>query len=132
MNSQIASEAASVSGSQPGSTGVGFAVSSDTVAEAVKKIEAGNGVASTSTSRSAVQLEAERAQSEGSATQSPYGRRSPYGVERGGSGEVETEAGGASEATRVEGNSGMNGVEEGAIESGGSVAGREGQVVIVP
>jgi len=35
VNSQIASEAASVSGSQPGSTGVGFAVSSDTVANAV-------------------------------------------------------------------------------------------------
>ena len=45
VNSQIASDAASVSGSQPGSTGVGFAVSSDTVAEAVKKIEAGQGVA---------------------------------------------------------------------------------------
>jgi S1-C subfamily serine protease len=39
VNSQIASEAASVSGSQPGSTGVGFAVSSDAVAQAVKAIE---------------------------------------------------------------------------------------------
>jgi len=44
VNSQIASDAASVDGSQPGSTGVGFAISSDTVAQAVKTIEAGKGV----------------------------------------------------------------------------------------
>jgi putative serine protease PepD len=125
VNSQIASEAASVSGSQPGSTGVGFAVSSDTVVEAVKKIEAGKGVASTSTSRSTVQSEAEGAQAEGGTTQSPYGR-SPYGVESAG------EAGGASEGTRVEGDSGTSGVEAGAVESGRAVGGREGQVVIVP
>jgi putative serine protease PepD len=131
VNSQIASEAASVSGSQPGSTGVGFAVSSDTVAEAVKKIEAGRGVASTSTSRSAVQSEAEGAQSEGSTTQSPYGR-SPYEIEGSRSGEAESEARGTSEGTRVEGGSGMSGVEEGSVESSGSVAGREGRVVIVP
>ena len=43
VNSQIASDAASSEGSQPGSTGVGFAVSSDTVSEAIKKIEAGEG-----------------------------------------------------------------------------------------
>jgi S1-C subfamily serine protease len=48
VNSQIASEAASVAGSQPGSTGVGFAVSSDTVAQAVKAIEAGESVSSSS------------------------------------------------------------------------------------
>jgi putative serine protease PepD len=132
VNSQIASDAASVSGSQPGSTGVGFAVSSDTVAEAVKKIEAGNGVASTSTSRRAVQSEAEGTQSEGATTQSPYGQRSPYGVEGGRYGEVETESGGSSEGMRVEGGSGVSGVEEGAVESGGGIAGREGQVTIVP
>ena len=44
VNSQIASDAASVAGSQPGSTGVGFAISSNTVAQAIKTIEAGNGV----------------------------------------------------------------------------------------
>jgi putative serine protease PepD len=130
VNSQIASEAASVSGSQPGSTGVGFAVSSDTVAEAVKKIEAGNGVASTSTGRSAVQSEVEGARSEAGTTQSPYGR-SPYGVEGGRAGEVEGEAG-TSEGTRVEGGSGTSGVEEGAVETSGALGGREGQVVIVP
>ena len=51
VNSQIASEAASVNGSQPGSTGVGFAVSSDTVAQAVKAIEAGKGVSSSPAAR---------------------------------------------------------------------------------
>jgi putative serine protease PepD len=120
VNSQIASEAASVSGSQPGSTGVGFAVSSDTVAEAVKAIEAGKGVASTSTSRRSVQAEAEGAQTEGN-TQSPYGTRSPYGSEGGSYGEVERE-----------GSSGTGGVEEGAAGSSGAVGGREGQVLIVP
>ncbi len=44
VNSQIASDAASVEGSQPGSTGVGFAIGSDTVVSAVSTIEAGNGV----------------------------------------------------------------------------------------
>jgi putative serine protease PepD len=133
VNSQIASEAASVSGSQPGSTGVGFAVSSDTVAEAVKKIEAGKGVSSTTTtSRRAVQSEAEGLRSEGSTTQSPYGRRSPYESEAGGYGEAEAEGGGSSEGARVEGGSGTSGVEEAAGGSSGAVGGREGQVLIVP
>ena len=133
VNSQIASDAASVSGSQPGSTGVGFAVSSDTVAEAVKKIEAGQGVASTSTTtRRAVQSEAEGLRSEGGTTQSPYGSRSPYESEAGGYGEAETEGSGASEGTRAEGDSGASGVEEGAVGSSGSAGVREGRVVIVP
>jgi putative serine protease PepD len=44
VNSQIASDAATSAGSQPGSTGVGFAISSTTVAQAVKAIESGKGV----------------------------------------------------------------------------------------
>jgi putative serine protease PepD len=73
VNSQIASDAASVAGSQPGSTGVGFAISSDTVAQAIKAIQAGKGVPyPSSTGQSGVQ-------SEGSEAQSPYGGRSPYG-----------------------------------------------------
>ena len=44
VNSQIASDAASANGSQPGSTGVGFAISADTAAAAIRTIEAGNGV----------------------------------------------------------------------------------------
>jgi putative serine protease PepD len=122
VNSQIASDAASIDGSQAGSTGVGFAISSDTVAQAVKKIEAGNGVASTSSSRRAVQSEA--GESERSTT-SPYSRRSPYGSEGGygESGEAESRQG------STEGTSGSEGSEEGAS---GLAAGREGRVVIVP
>ena len=52
VNSQIASEAARSEGSQPGSTGVGFAISSDMAAAAIRTIEAGNGVASKSTQQS--------------------------------------------------------------------------------
>jgi len=44
VNSQIASDQASEQGSQPGSTGVGFAVSSATIADAVQKIRSGSGV----------------------------------------------------------------------------------------
>jgi len=115
VNSQIASEAASVAGSQPGSTGVGFAVSSDTVAQAVKAIEAGKGVSSSSATSRSVQAEAEGAQLEGA--QSPYGRRSPYGVEG-----IEAERGEA----------GSTGAEEGVVGSGEAAGAREGRVVIVP
>ena len=45
VNSQIASDQASEQ-SQPGSTGVGFAVSSATIADAVQKIRSGSGVPS--------------------------------------------------------------------------------------
>jgi putative serine protease PepD len=73
VNSQIASDAADVAGSQPGSTGVGFAISSNTVAQVVKTIEAGKGVSYASAMQ-------ERASSEGpSRSESPYGSRSPYG-----------------------------------------------------
>jgi putative serine protease PepD len=115
VNSQIASEAASVNGSQAGSTGVGFAVSSDIVAQAVKAIEAGKGVSSASSSRRVVQSEAE--------TQSPFGGRA-----RG-----ETGSGGEAEAgtPEAEGSNGSSGVEEGASGSG-AVEGREGRIVIVP
>jgi putative serine protease PepD len=44
INSQIASDAARSEGSQPGSTGVGFAISSDTAAEVIKEIESGHSV----------------------------------------------------------------------------------------
>jgi putative serine protease PepD len=132
VNSQIASEAASVAGSQPGSTGVGFAVSSDTVAQAVKKIKAGEGVSSATATRRSVtgegsQLErggleggSERGGSEGGSV-SPYGR-SPYGSE-GGAREAESGASG-------EGQSGA----EGSVERGGRVEEGSGgrEVLIVP
>jgi putative serine protease PepD len=134
VNSQIASDAARSEGSQPGSTGVGFAIASNTVAAAVKKIEAGEGVSSASASRSTVQTEGGSG-----ATQSPYGGGSPRGsqnpygeVEAGGSG-----AEGGSEATAggSGGSGGASGMEVHGAGSGGpesAGAGSEGQVVIVP
>jgi putative serine protease PepD len=101
VNSQIASDAAQAEGSQPGSTGVGFAISSNTVASVVKKIEAGEGVTYASATQSAAQSEGGYGEAE-----SPYGSRSPYGSESPYGGEVE--AGGGS------------GVTEGEVEAGGS------------
>ena len=72
VNSQIASNQASVYGSQPGSTGVGFAISSVTVAEAVKKIESGDGVSYAAATNSTSQPEVEYG------TRSPYENQSPY------------------------------------------------------
>jgi putative serine protease PepD len=148
VNSQIASDAAQTEGSQPGSTGVGFAISSNTVASVVKKIEAGEGVSYASATQSAAQSEG----GSGGGEVSPYGSRSasPYGeVEAGGSGTTEegaAEAGGsgASGSRGVEGlgegSSGASGVEGSGEEAGSSSSGSEepgvggngGRVVIVP
>jgi putative serine protease PepD len=69
VNSQIASESSSAAGGQPGSTGVGFAISSNTVAQAVKAIESGHGVSSSSaTQRASSEPESE---SEGSELPGP-------------------------------------------------------------
>jgi putative serine protease PepD len=122
VNSQIASEAASVSGSQPGSTGVGFAVSSGTVANAVKAIEAGKGASSASTTRSAVQTEGVQSEGERSETQSPFGARS-RGESQSGARQAEARGGAG------EGVAGSNEAEEGGVGSG---EGREGRIVIVP
>jgi putative serine protease PepD len=119
VNSQIASDAARTEGSQPGSTGVGFAISSDTAAVAVKKIEAGEGVSFSAA--------ASRARpSERGLGQSPYGGASPYG--RPPYGEVE---GGVESGT----GSGVPGggviiVPGSRAESG--VGGESGGAVIVP
>lgn len=128
VNSQIASDAASVAGSQPGSTGVGFAISSDTVARAIKAIESGKGVAYPST-QSGAQSEQEGSRSEGGAeTQSPYSRRSPYGSQ--------SPYGEAEEAVSPEGEATQEGSEgEAASGSAGPESvgtGGEGRVVIVP
>ena len=139
VNSQIASDAAETEGSQPGSTGVGFAISSNTVAAAVKKIEAGEGVTYASAMQGAAQTEG----GYGGSEESPYGSRSPYGSESpyGGSGE-EVEAGGS--GTEAEGGRevivpGAGGrvvvPGEGEAESSGGVggdSGGEGRTVIVP
>jgi putative serine protease PepD len=104
VNSQIASEAASVAGSQPGSTGVGFAISTDTVAEAMKTIESGNGVSfasATSAAESGSQAEA------GSA--SPYRRSgTPYGSGEGEAGAPEAGESAGSSAGGVPGSAGAS------------------------
>jgi putative serine protease PepD len=75
VNSQIASDAASAEGSQPGSTGVGFAISSNTVAAAIKKIESGQGVSYASATQQAA------GETRGY-TEGGYGSEaSPYGEE---------------------------------------------------
>jgi putative serine protease PepD len=114
VNSQIASDAASSAGSQPGSTGVGFAISSNTVAQAIKSIQSGNGVSYASATRS-------QAESEGGyGGQSPYSARSPY-APRSPYGEAEAqspEGGGEASA--------------GSSGSGVFAPGNEGQEVITP
>jgi putative serine protease PepD len=119
VNSQIASEAASVDGSQAGSTGVGFAISSDTVAQAVKAIEAGKGVSSASTTRQTVE-----SGGEGRETQSPFGTTAPSEAE-GGRGQAES-------GRETKGSSGSSTVEEGVSGSTDEGESREGRVVIVP
>jgi putative serine protease PepD len=116
INSQIASEAASVDGSQPGSTGVGFAISTNTAAQAVRTIEAGKGVTyASATAASGVEG--------GARTGSPYGTESPYG---------EAERSEAGESAGAEAGSGA-GAGEASSNGVGSAGGEDsGRVVIVP
>ncbi len=118
VNSQIASDAASVNGSQAGSTGVGFAISSNTIAAAVKAIESGQGVryaapASSGTEEAGTQG-AGRGEEEGS-SEGTYGRE-----------EAPSEGSYGREASPAEGTYGR---EEGATEQSG---GSEGQGVFLP
>jgi putative serine protease PepD len=100
VNSQIASDQTS-SGGQAGNTGVGFAISGPTITAAVKKIEAGEGVAYGSAVNSGLE-EQQRArgqevegsgETEGSSPQAPQGGESaeegyPQSGETGGGGFV--------------------------------------------
>jgi putative serine protease PepD len=115
VNSQIASDAASVAGSQPGSTGVGFAISSNTVAQAIKTIEAGRGVSYASATQSRGEAEGANGAQSPSATGSPYGSQSPYG-------EAEAGVQGATAGTEAGAGSGVSGSQAGE---------GEGPVVIV-
>jgi len=116
VNSQIASDAASVAGSQPGSTGVGFAISSNTVAKAIKTIEAGNGVSYASATESRSEAEGGYGAQSPYATGSPNGSQSPYG---------EAEVGGESARAGTEAGSG------GGVSGSAASAAGEGPVVIV-
>jgi putative serine protease PepD len=141
VNSQIASDAARTEGSQPGSTGVGFAIASNTVAAVVKKIEAGEGVASASTQQGTEGGSGASGLPEGGSTR---GSQGTFGeVEGSGSGseaEGESEAEALSGSRGVEGANGVEGtrgVEEGSAGVGSSGAeaagvGGAGRVVIVP
>jgi putative serine protease PepD len=135
VNSQIASDAARSEGSQPGSTGVGFAISSNIVAEVVKKIEAGGG-GSSSTQGTEGESRVQHAGTESSpyGTESPYQtegpattegsegesrQASPYGYESNGGSGVE---GGGEVGSNGEGSAGVESAREGG----------EGQVTIMP
>jgi putative serine protease PepD len=131
VNSQIASDARS-EGSQPGSTGVGFAISSSTVAQAVKKIKGGEGVASASVQARAAQAEG------GSAAGAPLpngsgpasGPESPGGEAAGTSPEAGPEAGAGPSGVEAPG-----GVRSGGQQSGGPQLGaseNEAQTLILP
>ncbi len=113
VNSQIASDAATVAGSQPGSTGVGFAISSNTVAQAIKTIESGKGVSYASATQSRVQAEG------GYGTQSPYSSRSAYGSQ---SPYGEVEVGGQSSQAGIEAGSGSSGTESAGVVGEGQEA----------
>ncbi|MGA9316298.1 MAG: trypsin-like peptidase domain-containing protein [Solirubrobacteraceae bacterium] len=134
VNSQIASDAARTEGSQPGSTGVGFAISSNTVSEVVKTIESGG-----SSSTQGAESGESRVQRSGSEA-SPHGAESPY--QTGGSSTTRGSEDESSEpgpngyessgGTGVEGGSevGSSGTGSAGVESAGE--GREGETVIVP
>ncbi len=124
VDSQIASDAASVEGSQPGSTGVGFAIASDTVASVVRTIEAGQGVPYASATG--------QSQAEGGyGTQSPAEGRSPYGAQSP-YGEAELQGAEGHEETGESSAGGVEGAGEAASGEAGAVVGGGGRVVIVP
>ncbi len=118
VNSQIASDASTVGGSQPGSTGVGFAISSNTVAQAIRTIESGNGVTYASATQGPAESAAGRVERSPSATQSPYGGAEASGQRTG--------AGSGAGTIEGAGVVGPYGSEAAGTEGG------EGRTVIVP
>ncbi len=138
VNSQIASDAASTADSQPGSTGVGFAISSNTVSSVIKTIESGGGTSNRGQVEggSNAQGSPERASSPNGA--SPYGTETPFATENpyGSAGEGRSEGREAS-PHGYESNSGTesqaaSGVGATGAGSTGGVREGEGRVVIVP
>ena len=106
INSQIASDAARTEGSQPGSTGVGFAISSDTAAQVVKEIESGHSV---------------------SGAQSTQPTESGAEGVEGGSGEGQTESGVGGSERGEYGQVAPEQSEEGETEAGEPTEGRESE-----
>lgn len=93
VNSQIASDASSAGSGQPGSTGVGFAISSNTVSEVVKMIKAGGGTSGPGQARGEAGAQQPTREGEGaiqlppSSGEAPTEAESPYGRVRGGESE---------------------------------------------
>jgi putative serine protease PepD len=128
VNSQIASDQAS-SGGQPGSTGVGFAISTPTIAAAIQKIEAGQGVAYGSAVRSGLG-EGQQAGGEGerAGEASPF-RQAPE------AGEAESESSPYSQAPEAEseGSPYQQQSPEGIESEGGSQQyGEAGTRILIP
>jgi putative serine protease PepD len=140
VNSQIASDAASAAGSQPGSTGVGFAISSNTVSEVIKTIESGGGTSGQRAAEGGSSTESSPGRESSPYDTSPYGvegpseAASPYGNAGGGRGEggetgpygYEPNSGTEAEG-ESEGDGGVGGTGAGSVSGG-----EEGRVVIVP
>jgi putative serine protease PepD len=121
VNSQIASDAARTEGSQPGSTGVGFAISSNTVVEVVKIIKSGKGTS-------------EQNETEGGLTRqsTPYGEESSAESEPRFRSPGSAESGEAREESPYGYGSGSDSKGVGGTESR-QATGTDGQtVVIVP
>ena len=146
VDSQIASDAARTEGSQPGSTGVGFAISSNTVAEAIKTMQSGGGTgasqgqgeAATGTSTQEGSEPSTSGPTEApSQTRSPYGSGGTHGYGGGQAGEGESREAGpyGSESNPAAGGEGEGAEGTGEVGAGGAGQagmGREGQVTIVP
>jgi putative serine protease PepD len=115
VNSQIASDASTVDRSQPGSTGVGFAIASNTVAAAIKKIEAGGGVSYASAVSGTLEADRGREQQ----------RRQAEAARQGSGAGIEAQSG-SSSAEEGYGGAGSAGSESAGTESGA------GRIVIVP
>jgi putative serine protease PepD len=123
VNSQIASTQAETAGSQPGSTGVGFAISSNAAAQVIKTIEAGGGSSSTTTEA----VEGASGAVEGASG----GVEGASGAVEGGRTEVSPYGEAAGGADAREGAAAEYGAEPYGETAGGYGAGG-GRVVIVP
>jgi putative serine protease PepD len=133
VNSQIASTQAETAGSQPGSTGVGFAISSNTATQVIKTIEAGGGTTTSTTEAGRGAVAGSSGAVEGGRTEaSPYGatggsgEAGAIGGEAGSGSSPYDEAGAGASSPYGEAAGAGNGREAGAAEAGATESGAEG------
>src|ERR1700722_9830031 len=129
VNSQIASTQAETAGSQPGSTGVGFAISSDTAVQVIKTIEAGGGSSGATTEASRGAVEGASGTVEGGGAEvSPYGGSGGPGAEgsSGAEGSAGGEASSGASGPYGEATGGANAREAGSAEYGAEAYGATG------